>query len=307
MPTQPCDPSLYWTQLRRAGCPKAREALIAHYTPLLRRTAERLLAGGHIDARIGWEEYAEAALPALITAINEYDPDRRGFGGRQLAPRNWIIGLLWQSMRDHSQREGRHFSPLAPMKRSPPLSEEEQEEEARLDPTRNNHLRRIEAITLDSGEEETPAELVPDPAADPAEAAHLHYALSRLPWLQRQAVTGLYLEGRTSAEVAAALGIPAATLRRHVLPRAREKLARSLGGGGLGKNDHKVFFRRGGRMPGKKLTEWVGYRDTPEGYGALVRLAASRGCSVAECLRQLAREAVKREAKVASGQPPAQG
>jgi RNA polymerase sigma factor (sigma-70 family) len=71
------------------------------------------------------------------------------------------------------------------------------------------------------------------PSADPwAETAELHAAISRLPLEEREAVLLHYLEGYSSAEIAAIVRAPAGTVRSR-LSQARERLRQHLGEGDL--------------------------------------------------------------------------
>lgn len=258
------DLQTHWLRFKRDACPKSHAALCDLYDPLRLHTAERMLAANLLDRRIPADDYAEFALPALLQAIALYDPERTGHDGKPLNPRNWVIYLLRQAMKAHSERETKRLSILAP----------------------------VQVIDLADGAEHL-VELVADPTESVLEQAHLSAALSRLPYLQREAIRGVYVEGRTSAEVASILKIKASAMRRHVLPKARAKIIRYLGDRSTQLNTDKTFFPRRGRPLGKRLTERIDYRDTPEGRDTLIRLAEARGVSVPEVLRQLTRAAAE--------------
>jgi RNA polymerase sigma factor (sigma-70 family) len=91
--------------------------------------------------------------------------------------------------------------------------------------TRNKLMDRL-AKRLDSHEKDrlpwddaTAAAAAADPAAEPdaqVEASALRAALDELPADERRVVDGIYAQGRTYEEVAAATGIPLGTMKRRL-------------------------------------------------------------------------------------------
>src|SRR5262245_22400890 len=68
------------------------------FYPLWKRTAEAMKTKGTVNTRLSLDDLAEAGIPALIAALNSYDPDRTGPRGETSVPRTWIIRLLIQAM-----------------------------------------------------------------------------------------------------------------------------------------------------------------------------------------------------------------
>ena len=64
----------YWEEYLRTGSPKAREALIEEYAPLVKYVAGRVITG--FPANVEFDDLVSYGIFGLIDAIDKFDPAR---------------------------------------------------------------------------------------------------------------------------------------------------------------------------------------------------------------------------------------
>lgn len=286
--------------------PAAVQWLAAHYDRMVTRTLEEQGFGADPER----DDLAQEARLALVRAIRAFDPARGHRFTSFAIPR--LIGAVREYRRTRGswvRRSGQRAQAAVDAAVRALEARGEAVTDAALQallarPGDLARARRLPVLVHLSEEAQAAVEdELPDPRLDlPAavEARAVARCLERLPWLQREAVRGVYVERRPAGEVAAALGIRVTLLRREVLPEGRKRLARYLGW----EAGVKVVppCRCWDRMTPRRPARILHYRDTPENLAELARLAQERGISSAELLRQLARGAAREAAAVKSKQ-----
>ena len=287
--------------------------LAAHYERLIARTMREQGWRRDPDA----DDLAQEARLALLACIRSFDPARGHKFSSYAIPR--IVGAIQQYKRTKAtwvRRSGQRAAAAVQAAttelelRGEPITDDAIR--ARLDkPGDLERARRLPTLShLTPALSAHVAETLPDPQEDvPGEVWERSLwqvivgALDALPWLQREAVRGVDVEGRKASEVARGLGIRVTILRRDVLPRGRKKLARLLGWSHSEEAEGKSDCQ-GRRTMTRRYTYTYCYRDTKENADALARLAQERGVSTAELLRRLARKEAAAAVKSKKGDKP---
>lgn len=220
-----------WEGYKRNGSPEARDALILHYSPLVKYVAGRVATG--LPANIEQADLISYGIFGLIDAIDKYDPGRgikfetyaisriRGAIIDELRAIDWVP----RSVRFKARALEKAYTDLENRLRRPPSDAEiAQEMDISLDElnTLYTQLSTVSLVALDelmAGEEREGRPALVDTledarAASPTEAFEseemkhiLIEAINRLPEREKVVVTLYYYEGLTLAEIGQVLGV----------------------------------------------------------------------------------------------------
>jgi RNA polymerase sigma factor for flagellar operon FliA len=220
-----------WDDYKKEGSPEARDALILHYSPLVKYVAGRVATG--LPANIEHADLISYGIFGLIDAIDKYDPGRgikfetyaisriRGAIIDELRAIDWVP----RSVRFKARELEKAYTNLENRLRRPPSDTEIAEEMGiSLDElnTLYTQLSTVSLVALDElmvGEEregrpalvdtlEDTRAVSPTEAFESEEMKHiLIEAINHLPEREKVVVTLYYYEGLTLAEIGQVLGV----------------------------------------------------------------------------------------------------
>ncbi|MFN2588356.1 MAG: RNA polymerase sigma factor WhiG, partial [Actinomycetota bacterium] len=220
-----------WTQYKADGSAAARDALILHYSPLVKYVAGRVAVG--LPANIEQSDLISYGIFGLIDAIDKYDQSRnikfetyaisriRGAIIDELRAIDWVP----RSVRFKAREVEKAYSSLENRLKRPP-SDKEIAEEMGISVEELNHiytqLSTVSLVALDElmavdgaqGDKLSLVDTLEDTkTVSPMEAFEsvemkdiLTEAVNRLPEREKVVVTLYYYEGLTLAEIGQVLG-----------------------------------------------------------------------------------------------------
>jgi RNA polymerase sigma factor FliA len=221
-----------WEEYKADGSPGARDALILHYSPLVKYVAGRVAVG--LPANIDQADLISYGIFGLIDAIDKYDTERgikfetyainriRGAIIDELRAIDWVP----RSVRFKAREVEKAYQALENKLKRPP-SDAEIAEEMGLSKTELNHtysqLANVSMVALDElmtaegggGDKLSLMETLEDRGTvGPVEAFEdqemrgiLTEAVNKLPERERLVVTLYYYEGLTLAQIGQVLGV----------------------------------------------------------------------------------------------------
>ena len=217
-----------WAHFKLTADPKAREALILQYSPLVKFVAGRVAVG--LPRNVDQSDLVSNGVFGLIDAIDKFEPER-GFKFETYAI-NRIKGSIldglraldWvpRSVRSRAREIERSLAELEHrLARTPSDEELATHMNVEIDSVRTTlaEMSNLGIVALDElvGPESSSAlvDILPDPAGLGPEAAFqaeetrhlLGDAINRLPDRERLVVTLYYFEGLTLAEIGDVLGV----------------------------------------------------------------------------------------------------
>jgi RNA polymerase sigma factor for flagellar operon FliA len=224
--------TIAWDDYKASQSPKARDALILHYSPLVKYVAGRVAVG--LPANIEQADLISYGIFGLIDAIDKYDPQRnikfetyaisriRGAIIDELRAIDWVP----RSVRFKAREVEKAYSALENKLKRPP-SEAEIAQEMGVSVEELNHiytqLSSVSLVALDElmslegekGDKLSLLETLEDTkTANPMEAFEstemkdiLSSAINRLPDREKQVVIFYYFEGMTLAKIGEILGV----------------------------------------------------------------------------------------------------
>ncbi|MEA2432557.1 MAG: polymerase sigma factor FliA [Actinomycetota bacterium] len=221
-----------WGDYKASQSPAARDALILHYSPLVKYVAGRVAVG--LPANIEQADLISYGIFGLIDAIDKYDPQRnikfetyaisriRGAIIDELRAIDWVP----RSVRFKAREVEKAYSALENKLKRPP-SEAEIAEEMGVSVEELNHIyTQLSSVSLvaldelmslegDRGDKLSLLETLEDTkTASPMDAFEstemkdiLGSAINRLPDREKQVVIFYYFEGMTLAKIGEILGV----------------------------------------------------------------------------------------------------
>ena len=221
-----------WADYKSDGLPEARDALILHYSPLVKYVAGRVAVG--LPNNIEQSDLISYGIFGLIDAIEKYDRDRgikfetyaisriRGAIIDELRAIDWVP----RSVRFKAREVEKAYAALENKLKRPP-SDAEIAEEMGITTDELNHiytqLSNVSLVALDElmsvdGERGDKLSLVetledtkttgPVESVEAEEMKHiLADSINRLPEREKIVVTLYYFEGLTLAEIGQVLGV----------------------------------------------------------------------------------------------------
>ena len=217
-----------WAHFKLTADPKAREALILHYSPVVKFVAGRVAVG--LPRNVDQADLVSNGVFGLIDAIDKFEPER-GFKFETYAI-NRIKGSIldglraldWvpRSVRSRAREIERSLAELEHrLARTPTDEELSTHMNVELDSVRTTlaEMSNLGIVALDElvGPDSSSSlvDFLPDPTGLGPEAAFqadetrhlLGDAINRLPDRERLVVTLYYYEGLTLAEIGEVLGV----------------------------------------------------------------------------------------------------
>ena len=221
-----------WAEYKSSGSPKARDALILNYSPLVKYVAGRVAVG--LPANIEQADLISYGIFGLIDAIDKYDQSRnikfetyaisriRGAIIDELRAIDWVP----RSVRFKAREVEKAYSSLENKLKRPP-SDKEIAEEMGISVDELNHiytqLSTVSMVALDElmavdggqGDKLSLVDTLEDTkTVSPMEAFEsvemkdiLTEAVNKLPEREKVVVTLYYYEGLTLAEIGQVLGV----------------------------------------------------------------------------------------------------
>ena len=230
--SQPESVSQAWSEYKETGTIKAREALILHYSPLVKYVAGRVAVG--LPANIEQADLVSYGIFGLIDAIEKYELDRgikfetyaisriRGAIIDELRAIDWVP----RSVRFKAREIEKAYNALENKLKRPPSDKEiAKEMEISIDDLNNiyTQLSTVSLVALDElmsvegerGDKLSLVETLEDTkTAGPVESIEseemkgiLSSAINRLPEREKIVITLYYYEGLTLAEIGKVLGV----------------------------------------------------------------------------------------------------
>ncbi|MDQ3985856.1 MAG: RNA polymerase sigma factor WhiG [Actinomycetota bacterium] len=230
--SQPDSVSQVWSEYKETGAIKAREALILHFSPLVKYVAGRVAVG--LPANIDQGDLVSYGIFGLIDAIEKYELDRgikfetyaisriRGAIIDELRAIDWVP----RSVRFKAREIEKAYNALENKLKRPPSDKEiAKEMDISIDELNNiyTQLSTVSLVALDElmsvegerGDKLSLVETLEDTkTTGPVESIEseemkgiLTGAINRLPEREKIVITLYYYEGLTLAEIGKVLGV----------------------------------------------------------------------------------------------------